>query len=151
MKPIIATTLLFITGLTLLGAGEEKSDLDRMQGVWVVASLTEEGKAVPAEEIDVLEVTVEKDAFTVTEKGKPVVKYQMKLNPTKKPKEVDFTHLAGEDKGKTEPGIYTFEKDQLKLVLDEKKKGRPTAFAGKEAATYSVMVLKKKEVKKDAD
>ena len=147
MKYTFATTVFFVSGLVLLNAGEEKSDLERMQGNWLVASLTEEGKSVPAADIEILEVIIEKDAFTVTEKGKPVVKYQMKLDPTKKPKEADFTYLAGDDKGKTEPGIYTFDKDRLKLVLDEKKKGRPVGFEGKETATYSVLVLKKKETK----
>jgi uncharacterized protein (TIGR03067 family) len=52
----------------------------------------------------------------------------------------------------TEPGIYTFEKDVLKLVLDENRKGRPTVFEGKETASYSVLILKKsvpKELKKE--
>ena len=147
MKYLIPAILLFASTLVLLHAGEEKTDLERMQGVWLVASLTEEGKAVPPEDTSVLEVTVEKDLFTVTEKGKPVVRYQIKVDATKKPKEIDFTFLGGDDKGKTEPGIYVFEKDQIKFCLDEKKKGRPTVFDGKEAATFSVMVLKKKEAK----
>ena len=89
-------------------------------------------------------VVIEKDTFTTLEKGEAVVKYRIKLDPTKTPKTIDFTHLMGKEKDKTEPGIYTFEKDMLKLVLDEDKKGRPTVFEGKETASYSVMVLKKK-------
>ena len=52
--------------------------------------------------------------------------------------------LSGDDKGKTEPGIYLFEKDQLKICLNEKTKERPTVFEGKETSAYSVIVLKKK-------
>lgn len=147
MKNLIATLLVFSSGLVVVSAGEEKTDLERMQGTWLVVSLTEEGKAVPAAEVEILEVAIEKDVLTVREKGKIVVQYEIKLDPTKKPKEIDFTFLVGDDKGKTEPGIFAFEKDQLKLCLDEKKKGRPTVFEGKEAATCSVMVLKKKEAK----
>lgn len=147
MKHTIAIAFFVGMSAALVGAGEEKPDLEQMQGTWLVDSLTEEGKAVPSAETEVLEVTIEKDVFTVKEKGKAVVRYQFKLDPSKKPKEVDFTYLGGDDKGKTEPGIYAIEKGQLKFVLDEKKKGRPTTFEGKETATYSVMVLKRKEVK----
>jgi uncharacterized protein (TIGR03067 family) len=147
MKNLIAATLLFSSSLLFVNAGEEKSDLERLQGTWIVASLVEKGKEQPAAEIEILEVAIEKNVFTVTEKGKKVVEYEIKLDPSKKPAAIDFTHLIGEDKGKTEPGIYIFEKDQLKMALDETRKGRPTVFEGKETEAYSVIVLKKKEAK----
>ena len=53
----------------------------------------------------------------------------------------------GDSKGKTEPGIYTFDNDLLKFALDENRKGRPTAFEGKEATSYDVLVLTKKKSK----
>jgi uncharacterized protein (TIGR03067 family) len=147
MKNLIAATLLFSSSLLFLHAGEEKSDLERLQGTWIVASLVEKGKGLPAAEIEVLEVAIEKNVFTVTEKGKKVVEYEIKLDPSKKPATIDFTHLIGDDKGKTEPGIYVIEKGQIKMALDETRKGRPTVFEGKETEAYSVIVLKKKEAK----
>jgi uncharacterized protein (TIGR03067 family) len=145
MKPLTLTIALFSMVLTVARAGEfDENDFDRMQGTWRVVSLTEKGKAVPAAETEVLEFVIEKNTFTAFEKGKMVVKYEIKLDPTKKPKQIDFTYLVGDDKGKTEPGIYQFEKGQIKFVLDEDKKGRPTVFEGKETEAYSVLVLKKK-------
>ena len=144
MKTLICATLLFISGLVAAGAGEKDTDLDRLQGTWVVVSLVELGKAVPAADTDILEVIITKDAFTVLEKGKPVVHDTIKLDATKTPKTIDFTHVSGDDKGKTEPGIYLLEKDQLKICLNEKTKERPTVFEGKETSAYSVIVLKKK-------
>lgn len=144
MKPLTLTIALFSIALTAAQAGDDKSDLERMQGTWLAVSLTEKGKVVPAAEVEILEFVIDKDTFTGFEKGKMVVKYQFKLDPTKKPKAIDFTYLVGDDKGKTEPGIYQFEKDQIKFVLDEDKKGRPTVFEGKETEAYSVLVLKKK-------
>lgn len=125
-------------------AGDEKSDLDRLQGSWIVASLTEKGKALTKEEIEGLEVTIEKDILTGIQKGKTVVKCKVKLDSAKNPKAIDLTYLIGDDKGKSEPGIYKLDKEQFTLVLDEEKKGRPTAFDGKGTETYSVHVLKKK-------
>ena len=122
----------------------QATDLDRMQGTWVVVSLTERGKAVPAEEASAIEIVIDKDTYTAFEKGKVVVKYKVKLDPTRKPKEIDFTYLVGDDKDKTEAAIYKFDKEQLTFCLDEDKKGRPKVFEGKETETFSILVLKKK-------
>jgi uncharacterized protein (TIGR03067 family) len=127
-----------------LYAGEQPNDLEKFQGKWVVVSLTEQGKSIPAAETDLLEFTIDKDLFTVTEKGQTVVQYKIALDSSKKPKEINFTHQIGENKGKTELGIYEIGKDQLKLCMDETRKGRPTVFEGKETEAYSVIVLKKK-------
>ena len=142
MKTFIISLVLFAS--TFAYAQEGDTDLEQMQGTWLVVSLTEEGKVVPAKETEILEMVIAKDVFTVFEKGKMVVQDRIKLDPSKKPKEIDFTHLVGDDKGKTEPGIYVFEKDQLKICLNEKGKDRPTVFEGKETDAYSVIVLKKK-------
>jgi uncharacterized protein (TIGR03067 family) len=142
MKTLLASVVLFAAAFA--NAQENNDELEQMQGTWLVVSLTEEGKVVPAKEIEILEMIIAKDVFTVFEKEKMVVQDRIKLDPTKKPKEIDFTHLVGDDKGKTEPGIYVFEKDQLKICLNEKGKDRPTVFEGKETEAYSVIVLKKK-------
>jgi len=144
MRAYVSCVMVLVTGIGLAQDGDDKSDLDRMQGSWEVVSLVEQGKVTAKAELEALVVVIEKDNFTTLEKGEAVVKYRIKLDPTKTPKSIDFTHLMDKDKDKTEPGIYTFEKDVLKLVLDEDKKGRPTVFEGKETASYSVMVLKKK-------
>ncbi len=153
MKTLIASIVLFLCGVVLLHAGEPAPDLERMRGVWTVVSLTEQGKAIPAAETDILEFVINNGVMTVSEKGTIVVQYQIKLDPEKTPRAIDFTHEIGENKGKTEPGIYAFDGDKLKLCLDEKRKGRPTVFEGKESETFSVIVLKKKatEEKKAAE
>jgi uncharacterized protein (TIGR03067 family) len=144
MKTLIASVPFFLC-VVLLQAGEETAtDLERMQGTWTVVSLTEQGKAIPAAETEILEFVINKDVISVYEKGKIEVQYQVKLDPEKTPKTIDFTHQIGPNKDKTELGIYAFDGDKLKLCLDEKRKGRPTVFEGKESETFSVIVLKKK-------
>jgi uncharacterized protein (TIGR03067 family) len=145
MRTLTATVVLFASGILL--AQDAATDLERMQGTWGVVSLFEEGKAVPEKELGDLEITIEKDVMTVNEKGKAVAKHQFKLDPQKNPKAIDFTHLIGEDKGKTEPGIYAFDGGQLKVCLYENKKDRPTAFEGKGAEGYWIVVLKRKVLK----
>jgi uncharacterized protein (TIGR03067 family) len=144
MKHLLVIAL-FIP-ITVIGAyaGDEKGDLEKFQGKWTVVSLVEEGKAVPAAELAGFEITIEKDIYTATEKGEVVAKYRFKLDPTKKPAAVDLTPLLGKEKEKAvELGIYTFDKDQLKLCVDETGKFRPSVFEGKGTETCSVIVLKK--------
>jgi uncharacterized protein (TIGR03067 family) len=151
--------MLLFAGIGLAQPGDDKSDLDRMQGIWEITSLVEKGDQATKAELATMFVVIDKDTFTTFDKGEvsffffktwslttveAVVQYRIKLDSTKTPKAIDFTHLMDKDKDKTEPGIYVFEKDVLKLVLDEDKKGRPTVFEGKETASYSVIVLKKK-------
>ena len=77
-----------------------------------------------------------------------VAKYRFKIDPSKKPAAIDFTPLLGKEKEKiTELGIYVFEKDQLKMSVDETGKARPGVFEGKATETCSVIVLKKKDAK----
>src|ERR1019366_954365 len=141
MNPLICPisfALILLSSAASLQAGDDPNHLERMQGRWTIASLTEKGNEVPAKELEALVVVIEKDTFTTIEKDQVVAKYRLKLDPSKNPPAVDFTHLVGETKDKIEPGIYLFGGDLLKFVLDEDRKGRPTVFEGKETASYSV-------------
>lgn len=147
MRILICTTFVSLCGLVGLHANEKANDLDRLQGTWRVVSLVEKGKAASKQDADAIEIIIDKDTFTTKEKGVVGAKYQIKLDPAKMPKHIDFKHLIGESKGGVEPGIYRFEKDQIRMVLNEDRKGRPTVFEGKETAAYSVILLEKKPAK----
>ena len=147
MKHLIIFTLFFLSTACWLAAGEPHADLGLLQGTWQVVFLSEKGKDVPKEVTDMVEIVIDKDTFTASEKGVVGAQYRIKLGATKTPKQFDFTHLIGESKGGVEPGIYRFEKDQIRLILDEDRKGRPTVFEGKETTSYSVILLEKKPTK----
>ena len=76
------------------------------------------------------------------------MQYQVKIDSKKTPKTIDFTHLIGENKDKTEQGIFVFDGEKLKLALDEKRKGPPDRVRGQgESETYSVIVQQTKQDK----
>lgn len=147
MKSLLCTTFLFAIALVGVQAGEKDNDLAWLQGTWRVVSLTEKGKDVAKVDADAIEIVIDKDTFTTREKGVVGAKYQITLDATKTPKHIDFKHLIGESKGGVEPGVYRFEKDQIRMILNEDRKGRPTAFEGKETEAYSVILLEKKPAK----
>jgi uncharacterized protein (TIGR03067 family) len=155
MKHLTLLVLVLVCGVCFVLARENVSDLDRMQGLWQVVSLTEKGKPVLPKEFDLLEVTISKDEFTVRDMSKVLVKYGIKLDPAQKPGAIDFTaFIEGKrgEKGKlvTELGIYVFENDLLKLSIAEDGKKRPAVFAGKGTEGCSIMVLKRKKSDEEA-
>jgi uncharacterized protein (TIGR03067 family) len=148
----MALILLVVCGSFGLQADDKEKkkpdDLERLQGTWRVVTLIEQGKEVPKKETDLLEIVIDKDTYTALEKGVPEAKYTIKLDASKTPKHIDFKIAGGKNKGEVEAGIYRFEDDKVRMVVNEDPKGgRPTAFDGKDAANYSVILLEKKPAK----
>ena len=111
-----------------------------MDGVWKVTQLVFNGS-----EID------DAKGSKFTFKGPKLTRetpdgqetYSFKLDPTKKPGEVDFVPDQGDNKGKTLKGIYWHEKGELKLCLSLNPEAkRPKEFASKDGEELALVVLK---------
>jgi uncharacterized protein (TIGR03067 family) len=69
--------------------------------------------------------------------------YAFKLDPSKKPAEVDFVPDQGENKGKTLKGIYAAKEGELKICLTLSPEAkRPTELVSKDGEEYVLIVLK---------
>jgi uncharacterized protein (TIGR03067 family) len=67
-----------------------------------------------------------------------------KLDPTKRPKALDFTSNQGPGKGKTFKGIYELRGDTLKFCLaGSPDQDRPTKFRSKPGSSQLVFVYKR--------
>jgi uncharacterized protein (TIGR03067 family) len=117
----------------------EKSEYP-LDGVWKVTSLVFNGS-----EID------DAKGSKFTFKGPKLSRetpdgmetYSFKLDPSKKPGEVDFVPDQGDNKGKTLKGIYWQEKGELKLCLSLSPDAkRPKEFASKDGEELALVVLK---------
>jgi uncharacterized protein (TIGR03067 family) len=134
----LAAAALLLTGLAV--AGDTKEDLKKLEGTWKGEF---EGKK--------FEMKMEKDKFTVTFSfgdNDIVFKGKIKIDPSKKPKEIDLTVEEGKDfQGKTSQGIYEVDGDSLKWCANEPGMDtRPKAFPDKEGETGEggmYLVLKK--------
>ena len=65
------------------------------------------------------------------------------IDPGKKPRTIDLVPADGKDKGKTFPGIYSFDGKQLKLCFREVGKDRPADFATQADSGLVLFVLER--------
>src|SRR5262245_27058228 len=123
------------------GAG--KTDRDRLEGKWEITAAQMFGKDAEGEEGDRIRkqpLVVEGDKMTMRHGG------SFKLDPTKKPKEIDFDLQEGpQNEQGLWRGIYDLRGDELTMVMAMPNAERPREF--KTEANVPHMLLKLKRVK----
>jgi uncharacterized protein (TIGR03067 family) len=130
-------------------APKEVDDAKALQGVWRVASVEEDGKAAPADDVKNITVTFEKDTFTMKEGDKVTLRGTFKLDPAAKPKGIDMT-ITEAGKGEHTPkkmlGVYEWSKDGLRwCVAMPDAKERPKALETKEGDGQTLLTLKREK------
>jgi RNA polymerase sigma factor (sigma-70 family) len=128
---------------------EAESDTDRFQGSWTLVSEEQDGKPQPAPQQKKI-YTFAGDKLRLTIEGgdlpKPITdKSGFRLNPTKKPKEIDGL----EDAKTGMKGIYLLDGDTLKICIALPGKDRPTEFLSRQGNCLMTLqrVAKPKEAK----
>jgi uncharacterized protein (TIGR03067 family) len=115
---------------------EKKTDQERLQGTWKLASGQKGGKEAPPEILKAFRLSFAGDKFTL-EVGNPTAG-TYKIDPKAKPKAIDFTA-----EGKTVPGIYQFDGDTLRVCINEVGNDRPKEFKSAAGDSIINMVLKR--------
>jgi uncharacterized protein (TIGR03067 family) len=135
--------LLLVVGFVQLSGAERdaaiKKDKDGLQGTWSVISVTQDGKVVDVTKLVNAKVIFKGDTAT----GKLIKLGQgdtsFKIDPTVKPKTIDFTHQDGA----VSPGIYLLEGDKLKFCNNSPKYPRPKDFECKTGSGHVLIVLRR--------
>lgn len=140
MRFLVGTTavVLFLVQGLQGQAGDARKDKELLQGTWVATSVSLGGK----EEKQDFILTFKGDKSIRTQGGSDTEEYDFALDPTRKPKEIDFK--LAKRKG-TDKGIYDLQGDTLKIAIlypDDPDGPRPTEFSGKNVA---VVTLKRKK------
>jgi uncharacterized protein (TIGR03067 family) len=140
MRPLQLGLVVLLAGSSAWG-GDAKKDRDKLQGTWVVKSMTEGGKDVPPPAKD-LKLTFAGDRWT-QKGGGDSQEGTYKLDPTKTPKHIDMVVQQDGKDALLGLGIYALEGDTLRVGMP---KGlfspRPTSFDDKNAA---VLTLKREK------
>ncbi len=146
------TSLLLLSSLLLQTAPAADDAIEkeqkRLEGTWVLVSAEEHGKTVPEKDLKdgfgQMKWVFKGDKLTLVDgKEKPEGSY--KLDPTKKPRELDLPILGGKD-GKLILCIYELDGDTLKIGLGSKDGGkRLKEFKTSPDTEGGIMVLKREK------
>ena len=138
-KRVGLSSLICLTALALLvdvawGQGDEpaKNDQAQLQGEWVMVSGQRDGQPFPEELRNSFKRVAKGDETTVTKGGQVFLKATFVLDPSKKPKRIDYSVTGGPYAGNKQLGIYEFEGDQIKFCFSAPGKERPTDFSTKQ-------------------
>jgi uncharacterized protein (TIGR03067 family) len=118
--------------------GDNKNDLDQMQGKWHAIAIEGKGKAKGADEIKKFTLEVKKDDFSVKVNGEDHVSAKAVLRADKKPKELDLV----QETGPTYKGIYEIDGDKFRIcvsVSSDADAGRPKEFKTNEDSNSACM------------
>lgn len=120
-----------------------KGDLDKLRGTWLTVSLVNNGKTLvdekaPPKEGPITKLVYEGNRWMIKVGDKTVAGGVFKIDPTKKPKEIDILDESGVKNDKAKLGIYELNGDIYKYCLAPAGKPRPTDFTSKEGSGHSL-------------
>lgn len=145
MKPYVTIVLAaasLIVGRAL-GDDRARTDLEKLQGVWICVSMERNGEPISPERYKNGRLIMEGETFTFKMGNRVVARGIRKLDPGQSPKAVDDTHTEGTFKGKTYHGIYELTDDCFKTCNGGLGAERPKAFATKPNSGLLLIVYKR--------
>src|SRR5437867_2281585 len=143
MAPRILLLVIVAVSCTATAADDVKTDQDAMQGKWVVASFTFDGKPRPEDYYKDLRLEIKGDKYLITQ-GDEIASRTFKLDPAKKPKTMDITYDDGPNKGKTNHAIYALEGDILTICRHQQPgMERPKDFAAEAGSDRALIKWKR--------
>lgn len=121
-------------------------DRQRIEGTWQVTALTINGNKAKAEDVKKLTVVNGSDGtWSVRSEGREISSGTSTVDPTKKPKTIDFTPTSGGGKGEKFLGIYKLGKNSRRLCFSPSGKARPTEFSSTTDNQHVLVVFKRIE------
>jgi uncharacterized protein (TIGR03067 family) len=122
-----------------------KKEMAKFEGTWVLVYFKFGEADVKEEGLKDLGVIFKGDKMSYLAKGKEGEKRTLKVDPSKKPAEIDLIREQEPLKGKAFKGIYKFEDDKLTMCLADIGKDRPTEFESKKDTGNTLTVYKRQK------
>jgi len=148
-----AAALLALSGLT--GAGDDakdkaiKKDRQLYDGAWRVVALDIDGNKWGEDDARKISVINKKDGtWTILMDGSEVAKGTSTIDPTKKPKTINFTPDMGLEAGKEYLGIYEIEAKKRRLCFAKPGTNRPTEFASAPGSDHFLVSFEREKADK---
>lgn len=96
---------------------DAKKEMDKLQGTWKTDSIASMGMTVTSAQFGESTLVVKDDKYVFTLSGEKE-EGTLKIDPSKKPKTMDVVITGGQEKGKTQLGVYELEGDTLKVTVN---------------------------------
>ena len=108
-----------------------KKDLAQLQGEWSMVSGSADGESLPDVMVKRMKRVCKGDETTTTRAGQLFFKAKITIDPSKKPKTIDYQMTDGFTKGQKQLGIYEVEGDTFRSCFGKPGAERPTDFTSK--------------------
>ena len=143
-----------LTALATINAADDaqnkavKKDRKHIEGTWRAVDLEIDGTKATEEDAKKLRVVNGSDGtWSLFSEGKEISKGTSTIDPTKKPKTIDFTPTEGEGKGNQHFGIYELGKNSRKLCFAAPGKERPTEFSSAPGSDHILVTFERENAK----
>jgi uncharacterized protein (TIGR03067 family) len=122
-----------------------KKDLAQLQGEWSMVSGSADGQPMPVQMLKQMKRVCKGDEATTTMAGQLYLKAKITLDPSKKPKTIDYQMTEGFTKGKQQLGIYEVNGDIFRACFGKPGAERPTDFTSKPGDGRTLSVWKREK------
>lgn len=117
-------------------------DMEKLKATWSVIAGEARGEKAPDEVIKIMKVDVDGNKFTVRFGDTVAEKGTFKLDPSKKPKVIDW--IVDGDEKKLAKGIYELDGDNWKLCVKTKAGlPAPAVFATQKDSDSQMIIMKR--------
>ena len=150
MKTIRIAFLSGLAAVTILSVGAEdneavKKDMAQLQGEWSMVSGSADGQAMPDDIRKQMKRVCKGDETTTTMSGQVFIKAKITIDPSRKPKTIDYEMTEGFTKGKKQLGIYELDGDTFKSCFAAPDAERPADFSSKSGDKRTLSVWKRQK------
>ena len=123
-----------------------KKDMAQLQGEWSMVSGSADGQPMPDEMRKQMKRVCKGDEITVTAGAQLFFKAKVSIDPSRKPKTIDYEMTGGLTKGKKQLGIYELDGDTFRSCFGAPGAERPKDFTSQpgDMRTSSVWKREKK-------
>ena len=145
---------ILITALSTIASADDgkdeviKKDRKLIEGTWRVVALEVNGNKGTEEDARKITVVNGSDGtWSLRHEGNEIGKGTTTIDPTKKPKTIDITPIAGGGKDELYLGIYELGEKTRKLCFAPPGKERPTAFVSTSGSEHILVTFEREPVK----
>jgi len=147
MRTIRIALIIGIAAVTVSSAGAQENeavnkDLAQLQGEWSMVSGSADGQPMPDLLLKQMKRVCKGDEAAVTMAGQIYIKAKVTIDPSKKPKTIDYQMTDGFTKGKKQLGIYEVVGESFKSCFGKPGAERPTDFTSKPGDGRTLSVWK---------